>query len=333
MEIETSPDKKENQIIVKRLFESGYDAKGIMELGIVGLVRSTVYKQIEKLKLGKDIGYKGGPGNQKKLDDENVLAILDYITDKPEASCSDISAYLLKELDLDVSPETVRRMLQELGLTYKDPKLTFFLTDYHKEFRVSWAQEHLQKDWRKVVFSDETTFWLGRSGVARWKSQGEENIHMVSKNVPKINVWGAISWNGKISLTLFRENLTSLFYVEILESKLNEMRRLQCVSGWSYQQDNDPKHTAKITQEWFKKNKVKTLSWPASSPDLNPIENVWGIMKKEIGKMKPKNLEELETCLIELWESIPLETIRSLVESMGRRCIKVIEKSGERISY
>jgi len=140
-------------------------------------------------------------------------------------------------------------------------------------------------------------------------------------------VWGGITWNGKVSLKLFRENLDSKLYVDILTEKLSEIRSLyKYVSGWSFQQDNDPKHTANKTGEWFEKNKVKKLDWPAASPDLNPIENCWGIMKKEIGKLRPKNRDELEECLIELWESISLETIRNLILSMPKRCDKVIEK-------
>jgi len=50
------------------------------------------------------------------------------------------------------------------------------------------AGTHTKKNWTKVIFSDETTFWLGRSGVARWKPLEEKNIHMVSKNIPKIHM-------------------------------------------------------------------------------------------------------------------------------------------------
>ena len=90
MEIESLSEKEENQIIVRRLFASGYDAKAIMGLEIVGLNRSTVYHQIDKLKKGQKIGFKQGSSPPRKLEDESVLFILDQLEDFPESSCSDI---------------------------------------------------------------------------------------------------------------------------------------------------------------------------------------------------------------------------------------------------
>ena len=61
-------------------------------------------------------------------------------------------------------------------------------------------------------------------------------------------------------------------------------------NGWLFQEDNDPKHTLKLAKEWKLKENITNLEWPANSPDLSPIENIWGIMKTKIAEKNPKNL-------------------------------------------
>ena len=74
------------------------------------------------------------------------------------------------------------------------------------------------------------------------------------------------------------------FYVKILTEKFNEMSRI-VGKNWELQFDNDPKHKSILAQEYLKKHKIVTLEWYPYSPDLNPIENIWGIM---VGKLRKK---------------------------------------------
>jgi transposase len=73
------------------------------------------------------------------------------------------------------------------------------------------------------------------------------------------------------------------------------------------------------------------MEWPPCSPDLNPIENVWAIIKYKTEKRLPKNLAEVERIMEEEWNSIPAELLVKLAESMKERCEKVIAANGGHI--
>ena len=72
-----------------------------------------------------------------------------------------------------------------------------------------------------------------------------------------------------------------------------------------FQQENDPKHTSKLAKQYFNDKSIVLLPWPAQSPDLNPIENVWGILKDKVSARGPKNIPQLKQYLIEEWNKIP----------------------------
>ena len=62
-----------------------------------------------------------------------------------------------------------------------------------------------------------------------------------------------------------------------------------------FQQDMDPKHTAKLIKTWLENQNFSVLKWPAQSPDMNPIENLWSILKRKLAKYNnpPSGVHEL----------------------------------------
>ncbi len=100
-----------------------------------------------------------------------------------------------------------------------------------------------------------------------------------------------------------------------------------------FQQDLAPAHNAKGTKSWFNDHGVTVLDWPANSPDLNPIENLWGIVKRKMRDTRPNNADELKATVKETWASIPPQQCHKLITSMPRRIEAVIKAKGAPTKY
>lgn len=77
------------------------------------------------------------------------------------------------------------------------------------------------------------------------------------------------------------------------------------------------------------------MEWPAQSPDLNPIENLWMVLKRAISSRNrsPQTVADLLMIIREEWDKIPKETVQTLVESMPKRALEVIKAKGFATKY
>jgi hypothetical protein len=104
--------------------------------------------------------------------------------------------------------------------------------------------------------------------------------------------------------------------------------------GW-FQEDNARPHKAQVAATFREQNGFFTLPWPAQSPDLNPIENLWAVVKNRLSKRrkKPSNVPQLERMVQKVWKAIPKSMIENLVDSMPDRVNAVIAAEGGPTKY
>lgn len=146
-------------------------------------------------------------------------------------------------------------------------------------------------------------------------------------------VWGAFSYHGKSNLTTISTCQDSAEYQRHLKETLLPVWKKLSKKDGLFMHDNARCHVSHDSKAWLAKQNIKTMDWPPYSPDLNPIENLWGLMTKKVyGQGKQYNsIHDLKVAVFSAWDDFGLEVIQNLSMSMPTRIFKLIMAKGGHI--
>ena len=146
-------------------------------------------------------------------------------------------------------------------------------------------------------------------------------------------VWGCFGGFGMGPLVKMDGIMDRYVYHDILANHMMPWAEENMSLRWTFQHDNDPKHTSKLIKDWLIAQNVTVMDWPAQSPDLSPIENLWDEIDRRIHTKNITNTSDLFEEIQNIWNSIPQDYIDKLLKSMKNRCLEVMKNKGFATRY
>ena len=255
---------------------------------------------------------------------------------------------------------SMKRLLQEMHIRKWIRLKRPALTPDHAYQRLTWAQRYRHfryLNWRRVRWSDECSIELGKGQKLEWvfihggKGQRQERLRPdlvqpkpCGKKKQKM-FWAAFGYGMRTALVPMdgdpaaaRGGVTARVYKEVLGQHLPQILRF----GAIFMHDNAPIHTAHIIRDWLYENGIEVMDWPPYSPDLNPIENLWALLKAEMYRKFPDlvgmanteaTLRYLIDCAIQTWDSIEESMPNRLLDTMEHRVEAVLQAKGWYTKY
>lgn len=260
----------------------------------------------------------------------------------PRASSAKIQAQLPREET--VSTRTIRRRLFTNGLKARRPAKKPLLSMKNIRDRLYFCNKYKNwspEDWENVMYSDESTFTQFYSFTRHvrrppGKRHDPKYCTAAVKQCAKLMVWASFSGKaGRGGLWFMPpgETITAATYQSILEEKLLPFRDIQQVEYFLH--DGAPCHMAKSVTKWLREHRIPVIGpWPGSSPDLNPIENLWVQMKKKVAASNPTSAADLKEAIRRVWVTeTSLEACKILARSMPKRIASVLAAKGRSTKY
>lgn len=327
--------------VITSLYKAGKSNKEISVIS--GIKLRTVQTWTKKI---KDSGTTDPPTHKKRPGKARLTSLRALRIIKRELETNPrLSARQIKEQNHrilgETSTRTVRRMIHNLGYRWCRPRKKPDLTLKNVQDRVRFCKRYLAWDetqWKNVLWSDEAIFTVtsNRGGnVYRRRGSDPLDLKYVQRTVKfpdSVMVWGCFGYHGVGDIVFLPKNqcMNSERYVDLLVRHLGDsFEKTQCSI---FMHDGAPCHRAKIVKEWLEACEVEYFyDWPGNSPDLNPLENLWSIMKQKLRGRDTSSIPKLKDAILDIWQGFSPEMLHSLAISVPHR-LQVCHKAKGKVT-
>ena len=332
------PKKRELSNDVKEMIVTlnlgGLSKNKIGEL--LGIHRSTVGRVLKKFQERGSVENNRRSGRPRVTDARGDRKIYRIVKRNRRQSLQDITSKFNGDEGTRMSKRTIRRRLHQEGYRRGKIQKTLTICKVNRQRRILWCRgkRHWKPEqWQKVIFSDETQVVIGQNNsVSLWRKSSEKwKPYCLNqrKTASKVSCmfWGCITYDGIGVLVPVDGNLNSTKYIELLDNSLwPVIVKAFGNRPFIFQNDNATPHSSRRTNNWKTENGIPKFNWPAQSPDLNIIENIWRCIKIKLSREIDtiENRSDLVNAVTRIWNGLSQTYIRSLYASIPARIRQVM---------
>jgi transposase len=320
----------ERRIEIRTLCKAGWNAKQIWKH-----LKSPSYRTIAnictKYKKTGSVFKQPRPGRPRKTTPKQDEAIAHIALEHCELGAERLKPIIHDKLKIRVSKSTIQRRLGNFRLKMKRLYKVPMLNQRHKFLRCYFAAINTDRDWRKVIFSDEKKKQLYRKNGFICVRPQERPIYPTLGHSPSVMFWGCFSWEVTSELIIMMGRLNHQRYIEYLEQGLIPFTEKLRHRHHTLVQDNGPPHRPVLVCNWLRDRHISVLGWPPNSPDLNLIENLWYILEQKVWERRPTTIQQLKEYCKKEWKHISQDTLKKLVSTMSHRLKAVLMLRGDTI--
>ena len=335
-----SEDERQN--FVREYLENPNLAE--IKLRFPNVTLRTMQRWVKQLKQKGHLNAGKSPGRKAKHSDREVRQLVRTAHQNPHLSIPKVALLA----DFEASRGTASKILKSKGIqsfvALKRPKLTAA----HIRNRKNWAdQKHTMslEDWKNWTFSDESTIELDcAEGTKRFlitRNQRHEPQFIQGKRQQgggKLMIWSRVSWDGPGPLIFVEGTMDGPKYLRLLRRHVLD----HCIDKMGengephvFMDDGASCHSCNLVADFCDEKGILRPYWPPNSPDMNPIEWVWGNLKNWLTakRASPKNLDELKVLIQRFWDELTVEYIQKLYATMPKRLAELKRVRGKNTKF